>query len=111
MYKIMMWIMAICALLGGADRLVSNRLGLGKRFEDGFQLLGPTALSMSGLICITPLLSLALKKTIVPLWQLLHLDPGMLGGVLALDMGGYQLCNELALDPAIRRSGDMAASS
>lgn len=105
MYKIMMWIMAICALLGGTDRLVSNRLGLGKRFEDGFQLLGPTALSMSGLICITPLLSLALKKTIVPLWQLLHLDPGMLGGVLALDMGGYQLCNELALDPAIGRYG------
>ena len=55
MDKIMMWIMAICALIGGTDRLLGNRLGLGKRFEDGFQLLGPTALSMAGLICITPL--------------------------------------------------------
>ena len=29
----------------------------------------------------------------------------MLGGILALDMGGYQLCKELALDPAIGRYG------
>lgn len=101
----MMWIMAVCALIGGADRLAGNRLGLGKRFEDGFQLLGPTALSMAGLICITPLLSLGLEHTIVPFYRMLHLDPGMIGGVLALDMGGYQLCKELAADPAIGRYG------
>ena len=105
MDKIMMWIMAICALIGGTDRLLGNRLGLGKRFEDGFQLFGPTALSMAGLICITPLVSLGLEYTIVPFYRMLHLDPGMLGGILALDMGGYQLCKELALDPAIGRYG------
>lgn len=105
MDKTMMWIMAICALIGGTDRLLGNRLGLGKRFEDGFQLLGPTALSMAGLICITPLVSLGLEYTIVPFYRMLHLDPGMLGGILALDMGGYQLCKELALDPAIGRYG------
>lgn len=105
MDKIMMWIMAICALIGGTDRLLGNRLGLGKRFEDGFQLLGPTALSMAGLICITPLVSLGLEYTIVPFYRMLHLDPGMLGGILALDMGGYQLCKELALDLAIGRYG------
>ena len=55
----MMWVMAICALIGGVDQLAGNKFGLGRRFEDGFQLLGPTALSMAGLICITPLLSLA----------------------------------------------------
>lgn len=103
MDKIMMWIMAVCALIGGADRLTGNHLRLGKRFEDGFGLLGPTALSMAGLICITPLLSMGLEKTIVPIYHLLHLDPGMLGGVLALDMGGYQLCTQLAGDPAIGR--------
>ena len=100
MDKIMMWVMAICALIGGVDQLAGNKFGLGRRFEDGFQLLGPTALSMAGLICITPLLSLGLEHTIVPLYRILHLDPGMLGGVLAIDMGGYQLCKELAQDPA-----------
>lgn len=87
MDKIMMWVMAICAMIGGVDQLAGNKFGLGRRFEDGFQLLGPTALSMAGLICITPLLSLGLEHTIVPLYRILHLDPGMLGGVLAIDMG------------------------
>ena len=87
-------------LIGGVDQLAGNKFGLGRRFEEGFQLLGPTALSMAGLICITPLLSLGLEHTIVPLYRILHLDPGMLGGVLAIDMGGYQLCKELAQDPA-----------
>lgn len=44
----MMWVMAICALIGGVDQLAGNKFGLGRRFEDGFQLLGPTALSMAG---------------------------------------------------------------
>lgn len=105
MDKIMMWVMAICAMIGGVDQLAGNKFGLGRRFEDGFQLLGPTALSMAGLICITPLLSLGLEHTIVPLYRILHLDSGMLGGVLAIDMGGYQLCKELAQDPAIGRYG------
>ena len=51
MDKIMMWVMAICAMIGGVDQLAGNKFGLGRRFEDGFQLLGPTALSMAGLIC------------------------------------------------------------
>ena len=46
MTEIIMWILAACALLGGLDRLAGNRFGLGKRFEEGFMLLGPTALSM-----------------------------------------------------------------
>ena len=44
MDKIMMWVMAICAMIGGVDQLAGNKFGLGRRFEDGFQLLGPTAL-------------------------------------------------------------------
>ena len=105
MDKIMMWVMAICALIGGVDQLAGNKFGLGRRFEDGFQLLGPTALSMAGLICITPLLSLGLEHTIVPLYRILHLDSGMLGGVLAIDMGGYQLCKspaDIRLDDVIQ---------
>ena len=48
MNQIIMWIMAVGAVLGGVDRIAGNRFGLGKRFEEGFTLLGPTALSMSG---------------------------------------------------------------
>lgn len=50
MNTIIMWIMAAGAVIGGVDKIFGNRLGLGKRFEEGFLLLGTTALSMAGII-------------------------------------------------------------
>ena len=98
---LIMWVMACGAVLGGLDRILGNRFGLGKRFEEGFELLGATALSMAGIICLVPLLTLGLEKTIVPFWKLLGLDPAMLGGIIAIDMGGFQLAVELAADPKV----------
>ena len=74
MNQIIMWIMAVGAVLGGVDRIAGNRFGLGKRFEEGFTLLGPTALSMSGIICLTPLLSRFLRFALVPIWNFFGLD-------------------------------------
>ena len=101
MNTVIMWVMACGAVLGGLDRILGNRFGLGKRFEEGFELLGATALSMAGIICLVPLLTLGLEKTIVPFWNLLGLDPAMLGGIIAIDMGGFQLAGELAADPKV----------
>lgn len=98
-----MWIMAAGAVIGGVDKIFGNRLGLGKRFEEGFLLLGTTALSMAGIICLTPLLSMLLKAAVVPLCDMSGLDPGILGGILAIDMGGYQLSMELAGTPDVGR--------
>lgn len=103
MERIILWILAAGAALGGLDFLIGNRLGLGERFEEGFKLLGPTALSMAGLLCLAPLLSGALESTLAPIWRALGLDPAMLGGILAIDMGGYQAAKLLAQDAAIGR--------
>lgn len=103
MDKAIMWIMAAGAIAGGLDRLFGNRLGLEERFEAGFHLLGATALSMAGIICLTPVLSAGLEKAVVPLWHWLGLEPAVLGGILAIDMGGYQLSMALADSPAIGR--------
>ena len=103
MNTIIMWTMAAGAVIGGVDKIFGNRLGLGKRFEEGFLLLGATALSMAGIICLTPLLSMLLKAAVVPLCGRSGLDPGILGGILAIDMGGYQLSMELAGTPAVGR--------
>lgn len=96
MNAVIMWIMAAGAVIGGIDRIMGNRLGLGRRFEEGFELLGATALSMAGIICLVPLLSKALRLAVVPVWTALGLDPAMLGGIIAIDMGGFQLARELA---------------
>lgn len=98
MNEVIMWVMAVGAVLGGLDRIAGNRFGLGRRFEEGFEFLGATALSMAGIICLVPLLSEFLMRTAVPLCGRIGLNPAMLGGVLAIDMGGYQLAAQLTED-------------
>lgn len=112
MERVILWILAGGAALGGLDLLPGNRFKLGERFEEGFQLLGPTALSMAGILCLAPLLSGALERTVAPLWLRLGLDPAMLGGILAIDMGGYQMAAALAADAAVGRyAGILAAAT
>lgn len=111
MNRMIMMIMACGAVLGGLDRLCGNRLGYGKRFEEGFHYLGPTALSMVGIICLAPLISGTLGRVVVPLYCFLGVDPAMFGSLLAIDMGGYQLAMELASDPAIGRYAGIIAAS
>jgi len=98
MNQALMVVMAAGAVLGGADRIFGNRLGLGAQFEKGFMLLGPMALSMAGMICLAPVLADVLGRVVVPVYQLIGVDPAMFGSLLAIDMGGYQLAKELAVD-------------
>lgn len=112
MNEIIMAILAIGAVIGGVDYMIGNKLGLGSKFEEGFMLLGPTGFSMAGVICLAPLLAAGLRSAIAPLYLKLGLDPGMLGGILAIDMGGYQLSQQLATNSAVGNfSGVMVAAT
>jgi len=97
--QIIMYILACGAALGGIDRILGNRFGYGEKFEDGFRMLGPVALAMAGIICLAPVLSAILGVIVSPLCQLLRMDPGIFGSILAIDMGGCQLSVDLAKDP------------
>ncbi len=110
--NVLMWVLALGAVAGGLDHLLGDRTGLGKRFEEGFQLLGPTALSMAGILCLVPLLSSFVQRCFLPLWPWQEVDPSILAGVLAIDMGGYQLAVSSARDPAMGLfSGVIVAST
>lgn len=109
--RIIMIIMAAGAVIGGMDRIMGNRLGYGKKFEEGFMYLGPTALSMVGIICLAPLIPGTLGSAVIPFYRLLGVDPAMFGSLLAIDMGGYQLSMELAADPVIGRYAGIVAAS
>lgn len=98
MEKVIMYIMAAGVLLGGIDSLLGNKRGYGKRMEDGFMYMGPTALSMVGMMCIVPVFSGLIEKILFPIYQITGIDPAMFGGLLAIDMGGYQLAKELAVN-------------
>ena len=111
MEQAIMWIMAAGAVIGGVDRIFGNRFGLGERFEQGFLLLGSTALSMVGILCLAPYLTVLLERTIVPICDALGMDPGVFGGILAIDMGGYQLALSLAEDARIGRYAGILVAS
>lgn len=103
MEQAIMWVMAAGALVGGLDRILGNRFGLGKKFEDGFLLMGSTALSMVGILCLAPMLAQLIECAVAPLCRSLGFDPAIFGGILAIDMGGYQLALDLAQDPQVGR--------
>lgn len=111
MSQIILYIMAAGAILGGMDYILGNRLGFGCRFEEAFRMLGSIALSMAGILCLAPVLSDLLGLAAAPLFTAVGLDPGMLGSLLAIDMGGYQMAMELALDPAVGRFSGIIVSA
>lgn len=111
MNRVLMLVMAAGAVVGGIDRILGNRWGYGAKFEEGFQFLGSTALSMAGMICLAPVIADVLGRVIVPFYEIIGVDPGMFGSLLAIDMGGYQLSKELAQDPLIGSYAGIVAAS
>lgn len=105
-------IMAVFALLGAADRILGNRFGLGKEFEEGILAMGSLAIAMIGVITLAPVLAALLKPIVVPVFGLLGADPAMFAGtLLACDMGGAALAREMALDPQAGLLGGLLAGS
>ena len=98
-------LVCIGILLGGIDEIRGNKKGYGGKFREAFELIPSMAFSMVGMICLTNFIAFILEKGLAPFLHIFHMDPAILAGFLAVDMGGYQLCKELAQDPAIGRYG------
>ena len=96
--QIILWVMAVGLLIGAADKIFGNRLGLGEKFDEGFHAMGPLALGMVGIVCLAPVISNLLGPIIIPVFEAMGADPAMFGAILANDMGGYPLAMELAKD-------------
>ena len=110
--RILFILFALFAVAGGVDYIISNRLGLGKAFERGITTMGPLALTMTGMMVLAPLLADLLSPVILPLFDLMGVDPAMFAGsLLACDMGGAPLADRLALDPEGALLGGMVCSS
>lgn len=99
---ILMTVFAVSALLGAADRIFGNRLGIGKEFEKGIVSAGTLSLSMVGMICIAPVISKFIVPLITPAANFLGFDPSVIiGCLLANDLGGASLAAEIARDEAL----------
>ena len=99
-HEVLIIIMAVFAALGALDRIFGNRFGLGKEFEEGIMAMGSLALAMVGIIALAPVLANLLRPVVVPVYAFLGADPAMFAGtILACDMGGAALAQEMTNDP------------
>ena len=111
-HEIVIYIMAAFAVLGALDRILGNKFGLGKEFEDGVQTMGALALAMIGVICLAPVLAKVLRPVVVPVFSFLGADPAMFAGtILACDMGGGSLALELTEDLQAAHLGGVITGS
>ena len=111
-HEILIAVMAAFALLGAADRIFGNKLGLGQEFENGILAMGSLALAMVGIIALAPVLAALLKPMVVPVFTFLGADPAMFAGtLLACDMGGGVLAQELTSDPQAALLGGVITGS
>lgn len=100
--NVIMMVMMIFMLVGAIDRIRGNKLGYGQKFEEGFQAIGPLALSMAGVVAAAPVLAQLLGPVITPVYHFFGADSSMFATtILASDMGGYPLAMQLAGDEAI----------
>jgi len=104
-------IMAVFSVIGALDRMIGNRFGLGKEFEKGFMLFGSLALSMIGMIVMSPLIADALQPAMATLWNTLHVDPSLvMASLFANDLGGASLAVETAIEPVLGRFNGLVVS-
>ena len=111
-HELLITIMAIFAAFGAVDRICGNRLGLGEEFENGIMAMGSLAMAMLGIIALAPVLAAVLKPVVVPVFSFLGADPAMFAGsILACDMGGGALAQELTEDSQAALLGGVITGS
>lgn len=95
-HEILIAVMAAFAVLGALDRILGNRFGLGKQYEEGILAMGSLALAMVGIISLSPVLANVLTPVAGPVYRFLGADPAMFAGtILACDMGGGSLAKAM----------------
>ena len=100
--SVIMMIMMIFMLVGAIDKIRGNKHGYGEKFEEGFNAIGPLALSMAGVVAAAPVLAKILGPIITPIYTAIGADSSMFATtLLACDMGGYPLAMEMAANESI----------
>ena len=111
-HEILIAVMAVFAAAGALDRIFGNRLGLGEPFEEGILAMGTLALAMLGIISLAPVLANLLNPVVVPVYRFLGADPAMFAGtILACDMGGGPLAQQMSSDPDAALLGGVLCGS
>lgn len=97
--EILFFIIALFLLISGLDYIFGNKLGLGTQFKKGVEASGSLALNMIGIYILAPMLTEGLMGIIIPITNIFKIDPSLVpASLLAVDMGGFQLAQSLAMN-------------
>ncbi|MBR7133014.1 MAG: ethanolamine utilization protein EutH [Clostridia bacterium] len=89
-------IILVFSVLGATDKLLGNKLGIGKEFEKGFELFVPMAFSMLGILVIAPAIGVWLTPFFDWFYAVFKIDPSIIpASLFANDMGGMTLANTI----------------
>ena len=112
MGNIVLYIMVLFSIIGGIDKLLNNRYGLGEKFEEGFKSIGELALTMLGIISLSPVISKLIMPILYPLSQITRADPSVfISSILAVDMGGYATSIEIAKSQEVAQFAGLILAS
>ncbi len=98
----MLYIMLGFSLLGGIDKLLNNKFGLGIKFDEGFKAMGSLALTIIGIYSLSPIIAKGVLPLLGPLSAWMNVDPSVfVSSILATDMGAFNTSIEIARDPSL----------
>ena len=110
--NILTLIILIFSVLGALDKIFGSRFGIGKEFDKAFMLLGTMALSMIGMIVISPFIAEIMMPLSNMFANVLHIDPSVIpASLFANDMGGASLSVEMAANDKIGLFNALVVSS
>lgn len=102
MEKIMLYSIGIFFLVGVIDYIFGGKYGLSKGIESGIKSMGSLALSMIGILSITPIISDLIIKYILTIFKNILVDPTIIvSSFIAVDMGGYKIVQSISTDQGI----------
>ena len=93
--EVVNYVMIAFAVLAAIDRIAGNKLGMGREFEKGIEMIGLLALAMVGVLVMTPLIAHGLRyiADFFPNFFDFSIVPATF---LANDSGGAHLAMEVA---------------
>lgn len=96
--QIIFFVLTFFAIVGALDRCFGNKLGYGEKFQEGICVTGPLVLAMVGILSLSPVISNLAEPFVNVLYNKTGIDPSIyINSFLAVDMGGYFLAKDLAI--------------
>ncbi len=105
-------IFAIFMFLSILDLILGNRLGLGETFQKSFSLFGELAMSMIGLIVLSPVIARLLTPLLTVVCNYIGIDPSLItSSIFAIDMGGAPIATAIAQNQQIGQFNGIVVAS